>query len=379
MRISIVSQLRKQSRQAGRHNGACPVVPRWLQCPLVGARSVSSCSLVAGAHRPGLDGSPVRSRRPEAPSRSTASMRRVTVIRDDHGIPQIYADTTDDLFFAQGYVQAQDRFFEMDFRRHVTAGPAQRALRRGRARDRQVRPHAWAGARVAEQELPLLSTDTRALPRALLRRASTPTSQTTTGLEHLAGVRRAGSRLASTPRPRSGHRSTPRPGSRRWPGTSAATSTTRSTGRSMSTRLTREQIAQLFPAYPYDENQPIVTQGAIVDGVYEQNARGNGTRLPERPRYRDPDGRARRCCERRRATRRPRRAARRHRRRTRIQRLGSLGRAHGQRCAHPRQRPASGRVHAERLVPDGPALHRGRCRLSRSTSAASRSPAFRAW
>ena len=46
----------------------------------------------------------------------------VSVMRDDHGIPQVYADTADDLFRAQGYVQAQDRFFEMDFRRHVTAG-----------------------------------------------------------------------------------------------------------------------------------------------------------------------------------------------------------------------------------------------------------------
>ena len=30
--------------------------------------------------------------------------------------------STGDLFRAQGYVHAQDRFWEMDFRRHVTAG-----------------------------------------------------------------------------------------------------------------------------------------------------------------------------------------------------------------------------------------------------------------
>ncbi len=46
----------------------------------------------------------------------------VTVQRDDRGIPTITADSTDDLFYAQGFVHAQDRFFEMDFRRHVTAG-----------------------------------------------------------------------------------------------------------------------------------------------------------------------------------------------------------------------------------------------------------------
>ncbi len=46
----------------------------------------------------------------------------VRVVRDAHGIPQIYASTAEDLFRAQGYVHAQDRFFEMDYRRHVTAG-----------------------------------------------------------------------------------------------------------------------------------------------------------------------------------------------------------------------------------------------------------------
>jgi len=46
----------------------------------------------------------------------------VTVLRDDLGIPTIVADTSEDLFFAQGFVHAQDRFWEMDFRRHVTAG-----------------------------------------------------------------------------------------------------------------------------------------------------------------------------------------------------------------------------------------------------------------
>lgn len=46
----------------------------------------------------------------------------VTVQRDVLGIPTITADSAHDLFFAQGYVHAQDRFWEMDFRRHVTSG-----------------------------------------------------------------------------------------------------------------------------------------------------------------------------------------------------------------------------------------------------------------
>lgn len=46
----------------------------------------------------------------------------VTVQRDASGVPTITAESTDDLFYAQGFVHAQDRFFEMDFRRHVTSG-----------------------------------------------------------------------------------------------------------------------------------------------------------------------------------------------------------------------------------------------------------------
>jgi penicillin G amidase len=46
----------------------------------------------------------------------------VTVLRDDHGIPTIDAANLDDLFFAQGYVTAQDRLFQMDGMRRYAAG-----------------------------------------------------------------------------------------------------------------------------------------------------------------------------------------------------------------------------------------------------------------
>ena len=46
----------------------------------------------------------------------------VTVIRDEQGIPHIYAENVNDLFLAQGYVQAQDRFWQMDFWRHISSG-----------------------------------------------------------------------------------------------------------------------------------------------------------------------------------------------------------------------------------------------------------------
>ena len=46
----------------------------------------------------------------------------VSVVRDKWGIPHIYAKNVDDLFFAQGYVQAQDRLFQMDLWRRGTQG-----------------------------------------------------------------------------------------------------------------------------------------------------------------------------------------------------------------------------------------------------------------
>lgn len=46
----------------------------------------------------------------------------VEVIRDSMGVPHIYADTVEDLFRAQGFVHAQDRFFQMDFWRHISYG-----------------------------------------------------------------------------------------------------------------------------------------------------------------------------------------------------------------------------------------------------------------
>ena len=48
--------------------------------------------------------------------------RRVEIVRDVDGVPHIYAETEHDLFFAQGYVHAQDRFWQMDFWRHIGAG-----------------------------------------------------------------------------------------------------------------------------------------------------------------------------------------------------------------------------------------------------------------
>jgi penicillin amidase len=46
----------------------------------------------------------------------------VNVLRDEYGVPHIYAQNESDLYFAQGYVHAQDRFWQMEFWRHVGQG-----------------------------------------------------------------------------------------------------------------------------------------------------------------------------------------------------------------------------------------------------------------
>src|SRR5579862_1703244 len=46
----------------------------------------------------------------------------VTVIRDRWGVPHIYAQNTDDLFMAQGYVMAQDRLWQMEIWRRSREG-----------------------------------------------------------------------------------------------------------------------------------------------------------------------------------------------------------------------------------------------------------------
>ena len=84
----------------------------------------------------------------------------VSVYRDDLGIPTIVADSTHDLFYAQGYVQAQDRFWEMDFRRHVTSGRLAELFGASQLpTDEFLRTLGWR--RVAEQEVQALDATTR--------------------------------------------------------------------------------------------------------------------------------------------------------------------------------------------------------------------------
>ncbi|MEO6019249.1 MAG: penicillin acylase family protein [Knoellia sp.] len=85
---------------------------------------------------------------------------KVSVLRDDRGIPQIYGDSVTDIAKAQGYVHAQDRFFEMDLRRHITAGRLSELVGdAGLETDKVIRTMGWR--RIAEAELPTLEPSTR--------------------------------------------------------------------------------------------------------------------------------------------------------------------------------------------------------------------------
>ncbi len=89
----------------------------------------------------------------------------VQVIRDDMGIPHIYAENEHDLFFAQGYVHAQDRFWQMDFWRHIGSGRLSEMFGESQLEtDQFLRTLGWA--RVARQEMEQFDGDSMAILQA---------------------------------------------------------------------------------------------------------------------------------------------------------------------------------------------------------------------
>jgi penicillin amidase len=89
----------------------------------------------------------------------------VEVIRDETGIAHIYADTPDDLFFAQGFVHASERLWQMEVFRHIGAGRVSELFGKSQLdTDRFIRTLGWR--RAAERDLAALdATTVRALER----------------------------------------------------------------------------------------------------------------------------------------------------------------------------------------------------------------------
>jgi len=85
---------------------------------------------------------------------------RVEVIRDRWGIPHIYAGNEEDLFFAQGYVHAQDRLWQMEVHRRLASGTLAEILG-GIALEADRFSRIIGFRRAAQADLALLDEETR--------------------------------------------------------------------------------------------------------------------------------------------------------------------------------------------------------------------------
>ncbi|MCW4458085.1 penicillin acylase family protein [Microbacterium sp. MPKO10] len=181
----------------------------------------------------------------------------VTVTRDAHGIPQITADSAHDLFLAQGFVQAQDRFWEMDFRRHVTSGRLSEMF--GEAQvgtDTFIRTLGWRD--VAEQEVAELDDTSRAYYEAYsdgVNAYLNTHSGADASLEYaVLGFQNP----EYSPEPWSPADSVAWLKAMAW---DLRSNLEQEIDRAvLSTTLSSRQIAKLFPPYPYDTHPTIVSE-----------------------------------------------------------------------------------------------------------------------
>ncbi|MFD0593719.1 penicillin acylase family protein [Catellatospora coxensis] len=215
----------------------------------------------------------------------------VTVRRDSHGIPQIYAKTSDDLYRAQGFVHAQDRFWEMDFRRHVTAGRVSELFGESQLEtDKYLRTMGWR--RVAEQEVALLTPESRkgleAYAEGVNAWLAANTDKDGDGFAASGALSLEYGILGLQNSDYVIERWSP-VDSLAW--LKAMAWDLRGNMEAEIRRaalqaegLSKEQVDQLYPAYPIDRNLPIVTGGAIVNGAFDAKATAPAASVPRRPR-----------------------------------------------------------------------------------------------
>ncbi|WP_456094122.1 penicillin acylase family protein [Nonomuraea glycinis] len=194
----------------------------------------------------------------------------VEIYRDKAGIPHIYADTSEDLFMAQAFVHAQDRFWEMDFRRHLTAGRLSELFGRTTLdNDKAIRTMGWR--RVAEQELPDLTDATKRYLDAYAKGvnawlAANPNASDRSFEYSVLQVTNGGYK----PEPWTALDSLSWLKAMAWDlRSNLGTEIDRALAR---TELPAERVAQLYPDYPYDQHDPIVTRGAIAQERFDQEA-----------------------------------------------------------------------------------------------------------
>lgn len=205
----------------------------------------------------------------------------VDVVRDGAGIPQLYGDSVEDLMRAQGYVHAQERFFEMDVRRHATAGRLAEMFGEDAVEsDEMVRTMGWR--RVAEQELALVTPETRAALTAYAAGVNAYLDQhspSEIAVEYT--VLNAGG-LGYEPEQWSPVDSIAWLKAMAW---DLRGNMEEEIDRALTLEgHTPAEVDQLYPPYD-DEASPIVGQGAVVDGVFEPEATTTDTRKPTRPAF----------------------------------------------------------------------------------------------
>lgn len=189
----------------------------------------------------------------------------VQVDRDEYGVPQVTAKNAEDLFFAQGFVQAQDRFWEMDFRRHLSGGRLAELFGKSAVpMDKYLRTMGWR--RVAKREYGMLSGA-----------AQTALTSYADGVNAYLAKRR-GSALGSeyTLLRLQGSSYRPKPwtpvDSLAWMKVMAwqlRGNDDQELARALlAARLPQKRVAELYPDYPYDRNRPIVDEGKVRSGVF---------------------------------------------------------------------------------------------------------------
>jgi penicillin G amidase len=249
-------------------------IPRWpIFTAIVLVLALGSLSSVGIAT--------VRQSFPETSGRLMVSglKGQVEVLRDSFGVPQIYADNPEDLFLAQGYVQAQDRFFEMDFRRHLAAGRLSELFGKSRLEsDTYIRTLGWR--RVAEQELALLAPSTRRYLDAYAAGVNASIADRAAGdlsLEYSL-LRLQG--LDYRPQPWTAADSVSWLKVMAW---NLGENLDEEAERAIITgQLGAGRAASLFPRYPLDGDfAPILRRGDVVGKAFDPSAsRGSGRPLP---------------------------------------------------------------------------------------------------
>ncbi|PZH07050.1 penicillin acylase family protein [Streptomyces sp. NTH33] len=198
----------------------------------------------------------------------------VDVKRDGYGIPQIYASSAEDLFMAQGFVQAQDRFYEMDVRRHMTSGRLSEMFGKSQVKnDEFLRTLGWD--RVAKQEYDTkLSDSTKKYLQAYAG-----------GVNAYLEGREA--KDISLEYAALGFVNDYKPG--QWTPVDSISwlkamawdlrgNMQDEIDRAlMTSRLGPKQIKDLYPEYPYSRNKPIITQGQYNELTQAFEASGAAT------------------------------------------------------------------------------------------------------